>query len=311
MPGCGIGSEMVPAAGKRGEASSMTDAAIEHPDDRRGTDRVRADGAAETARRPAPVKRRRGSGSRRIYNKIREDILCLKLRPGEPLDEVSLGRRFKLSRSPVREALIRLAGEGLVNLLPNRSAVVAPLEVETLPRYLEALDLMQRITTRMAALLRSEQELVAIRAAQAAFEEACARCSIVDMIEANRDYHLAIAAAGRNPYFTSLYARMLDEGMRMLHIHFKFRAETQTLKPDLMFAEHTAMTEAIARQDAELAERLAHEHAEGFSDAFIRYMRQNLAADIDIASSTRRVLREVSQLQQQASDQKPTTEREP
>jgi DNA-binding GntR family transcriptional regulator len=242
----------------------------------------------EALARPAPVRRRRAAGSQRIYKKIREDILCLKLRPGEP---------FKLSRSPVREALIRLAGEGLVTLLPNRSALVAPLQFETLPRYLEALDLVQRITTRMAAVRRTDAELSAIRAAQSTFERACARVSIVEMIETNRDFHLAIAAAGRNPYFTGLYARLLDEGMRMLHIHFKFRAETQELKPDLMFAEHTAITEAIARQDAPLAERLAHQHAEGFSAHFIRYMRQNLAAGIDIAGSTERALREVSQLQ--------------
>jgi DNA-binding GntR family transcriptional regulator len=261
---------------------------------------VATDRSSGAAPRAAPVRRRRASGSKRIYSKIRAEILCLKLRPGEPLDEVGLSKRFNLSRSPVREALIRLAGEDLVRLLPNRSAIVAPLDIETLPRYLEALDLMQRITTRMAAILRGKEELAAIRAAQDAFERACARCSIVDMIEANRDYHLAIAEAGRNPYFTSLYARLLDEGMRMLHIHFKFRAETHELKPDLMFAEHTAMTEAIARQDADLAERLAHEHAEGFSDAFIRYMRQNLAASIDIASSTRRALRQVSQLRQKA-----------
>ena len=251
----------------------------------------------EIAVRAMPVRRRRTAGSQRIYKKIREDILCLKLRPGAPLDEVGLARRFKLSRSPVREALIRLAGEGLVTLLPNRSALVAPLDIETLPRYLEALDLMQRITTRMAAMRRTDVELARIRAAQTAFERACARVSIVDMIETNRDYHLAIAGAGRNPYFIALYARLLDEGMRMLHIHFKFRAETQELKPDLMFAEHTAMTEAVARQDVALAERLAHEHAEGFSDTFIRYMRHNLAAGIDIAGSTERALREVSQLQ--------------
>jgi DNA-binding GntR family transcriptional regulator len=261
------------------------------------TDHLGVGPFAEAGLRPAPVRRRRAVGSRRIYTKIREEILCLKLRPGEPLDEVGLAKRFKLSRSPVREALIRLAAEGLVTLLPNRSALVAPLEFETLPRYLEALDLMQRITTRMAAVRRTEAELAAIRAAQRAFEHACARVSIVDMIEANRDFHLAIAGAGRNPYFIALYARLLDEGMRMLHIHFKFRAETQELKPDLMFAEHTAMTEAIAQQDANLAERLAHEHAEGFSARFISYMRQNLAAGIDIASSTERVLREVSELQ--------------
>jgi DNA-binding GntR family transcriptional regulator len=284
---------MVHVATDRSEIKGLDDAALR--------DHAALREQAAAGPRPAPVRRRRAAGSQRIYKKIREDILCLKLRPGEPLDEVGLAKRFKLSRSPVREALIRLAGEGLVTLLPNRSALVAPLEVETLPRYLEALDMMQRITTRLAAVRRTEAELAAIRAAQAAFERACARVSIVDMIETNRGYHLAIAAAGRNPYFTALCARLLDEGMRMLHIHFKFRAETQELKPDLMFAEHTAMTEAIAGQDAPLAERLAHEHAEGFSETFIRYMRQNLAAGIDIASSTERVLREVSQLQRRAS----------
>jgi DNA-binding GntR family transcriptional regulator len=272
----------------RGELDAMPEVA---------TDRLEIGPSTEPLARATPVRRRRTAGSQRVYKKIREDILCLKLRPGEPLDEVGLAKRFKLSRSPVREALIRLAAEGLVTLLPNRSALVAPLQFETLPRYLEALDLMQRITTRMAAVRRTDAELAAIRAAQAAFERACARVSIVEMIETNRDYHLAIAGAARNPYFTALYARLLDEGMRMLHIHFKFRAETQELKPDLMFAEHTAITEAIAQQDAALAERLAHEHAEGFSANFIRYMRQNLAAGVDIASSTERILREVSQLQ--------------
>jgi DNA-binding GntR family transcriptional regulator len=272
----------------QGELDTMTEVA---------TDRLEIGPSTAPLARATPVRRRRAAGSQRIYKKIREDILCLKLRPGEPLDEVGLAKRFKLSRSPVREALIRLAAEGLVTLLPNRSALVAPLQFETLPRYLEALDLMQRITTRMAAVRRTDAELAAIRAAQAAFERACARVSIVEMIETNRDYHLAIAGAARNPYFTALYARLLDEGMRMLHIHFKFRAETQELKPDLMFAEHTAITEAIAQQDAALSERLAHEHAEGFSANFIRYMRQNLAAGVDIASSTERVLRELSQLQ--------------
>ncbi len=240
------------------------------------------------------ASRRRGSSSMRIYNKTREDILCLKIRPGTPLDEVGLARRFQVSRSPVREALIRLAGEGLVVILPNRSAVVAPFDLESLPKYLEALDLLQRVTTRLAAMLRSDDDLTAIRSGQQAFEDACERCDVIAMIETNRTYHLAIAQAAQNPYFTSLYSRLLDEGMRMLHLHFKFRAETQD--PEQLTAEHTAITRAIETQDADLAERLGHEHAEGFSDRFIRYLRQNVAADIDLAISTKRALQEASRL---------------
>lgn len=238
--------------------------------------------------------RRRGTGPARIYQALREDILCLRLRPGSSLDEVGLAKRFGFSRSPVREALIRLSGEGLVNILPNRSAVVAPFDLESLPKHLEALDLMQRVTCRLAASLRSDDDLANMHASQHAFEDACERCDVVAMIEANRSFHLAIAQAGRNPYFTSLYARLLDEGMRMLHLHFKFRAETQEPRPDLLTAEHTAMVRAVEDGDPGLAERLGHEHAAGFSDRFIRYMRQNFAADIDLASSTKRALQVVS-----------------
>lgn len=250
---------------------------------------------AVPATKPArDIGRRRGTGSARIYAKIREDILCLRLRPGSSLDEVGLAKRFGFSRSPVREALIRLAGDGLVDILPNRSAIVAPFDLESLPRYLEALDLMQRVTTRLAATLRSDEDLAKIHSAQRAFEVAWERCDTIAMIEANRAYHLAIAEAGKNPYFTALYGRLLDEGMRMLHLHFKFRAETQEPSPDLLTAEHTAITKALEQADADLAERLAHEHAEGFNDRFIRFIRQNLAADIDLATSTKRALREVS-----------------
>ena len=250
---------------------------------------------ATPATNPArDTERRRGTRPAQIYTKIREDILCLRLRPGSSLDEVGLAKRFGFSRSPVREALIRLAGDGLVDILPNRSAIVAPFDLESLPRYLEALDLMQRVTTRLAATLRSDEDLAKIHSAQRAFEVAWEQCDTIAMIEANRAYHLAIAEAGQNPYFTALYGRLLDEGMRMLHLHFKFRAETQEPTPDLLTAEHTAITKALETSDADLAERLAHEHAEGFNDRFIRFIRQNLAADIDLATSTKRALQEVS-----------------
>ena len=59
-------------------------------------------------------RRAKGSSVREVCETLRNDILTLELEPGAPLDETSLAARFNLSRSPIREALIRLAGEGLV-----------------------------------------------------------------------------------------------------------------------------------------------------------------------------------------------------
>lgn len=78
-------------------------------------------------------KRTRGTGWKSVYDTLRREILALTLQPGQLLDETTLAERFDMSRSPVREALIRLAGEELVVTLSNRSTIVAPIEVGTFP----------------------------------------------------------------------------------------------------------------------------------------------------------------------------------
>ena len=103
---------------------------------------------------PEP-KRLKGTGVKLAYDTLRDEILSLALPPGALLDETTLAERFGMSRSPVREALIRLAGDELVVTLANRSTVVAPIDVQSFPRYVEALDIAQRMNTRLAAQFRT------------------------------------------------------------------------------------------------------------------------------------------------------------
>ncbi len=77
-----------------------------------------ADGPA--APPPRQSRRAKGTGTTYVYQRLREGILSLDYVPGANLDEAQLVESFGLSRTPVREALIRLAADGLVVLLPNR-----------------------------------------------------------------------------------------------------------------------------------------------------------------------------------------------
>ena len=117
----------------------------------------------------------KGTGAQFVYERLREEILSLVLAPDENLDEARLVARFGLSRTPVREALIRLAADGLVTMLPNRGAQVAALGLMDFPRYVEALDLLQRAVTRLAALRHDAHDLARLRTAEAAFESFLAR----------------------------------------------------------------------------------------------------------------------------------------
>ncbi len=215
---------------------------------KRGTAKARATAAA-----PA-----RGKGSQTVYDALRRAILDLTLAPGSLLDEVRLSQQFALSRTPVREALVRLASEGLVTTLPNRSTIVAAIDFVTLPVYFEALTLMYRVTTRDAAVHRQDGDMPAIRDAQKAYSAAVRAQNAIDMIQSNRDFHVAIAEAGRNSYFTALFSRLLDEGRRILRLYYQ---SFDDRLPRQYVKEHDAIVAAIDAGDADLADRLAAAHA--------------------------------------------------
>lgn len=221
----------------------------------------------------------RGQGAVRVYQALREDILRLEIPPGEVLDEVGIGHKFNLSRSPVREALIRLASEGLVTTLPNKSTMVTPLRVEEFPEYIDALDLLQRATTRLAAEHREDKYLDVIRSHQSAFEAAVETRNVLGMIEANRNFHVSIADAAGNRYLADQVARLMDEGRRFLRLYF--RSFNDTMPADLN-EEHHRIIAAIEARDADLAERLAHEHALQVSGRFLDYMARRRTADISV-----------------------------
>lgn len=227
------------------------------------------------------TKRAKGTGARIAYEAIRDEILSLVMEPGQALDETLLADRFGMSRSPIREALIRLAGEGLVVMLPNRSTIVAPIDVQSFPKYVEALDLAQRMNTRLAAELRSDADLKQIAKRQKEFESAVKTGNHLAMSEANKRFHMAIAAAGRNPFLAAFYERLLDQGRRMLHLHFDFVERTDGY---LLTDEHAEMLEAIRARDVARADALAHAHTRQFRDNFLQFMRQTYLHDVPLAA---------------------------
>ncbi|MFC4624068.1 GntR family transcriptional regulator [Daeguia caeni] len=208
-------------------------------------------------------ERKRGSGVKMVYDLLRDEILDLVLKPGSPIDEVQLAERFNMSRTPIREALVRLSGEGLIDTLPNRSTMVSQIDFLNMHTYFDALKLMYRVTTQLAAKNHRPEDLEIIHQRQAEFAKAVEAQDALAMIATNAAFHLAIAEAGRNPYFTSLFKRLLDEGRRILRLYYQSYNDRL---PKRFVDEHEEMIAAITARDTELSERLAAEHAEQIVD---------------------------------------------
>lgn len=223
---------------------------------------------------------RRGNNVKYIYEILREDILTLRLPPGQVMDEQGLAERFSVSRSPVREVLIKLVADGLICALPNKSAIVSPLNLENFPSYIDALDLIQRVVTKLAAELRTEDDLVEIEKAQGEFKKAIKNRNIIGMIENNKNFHLSIASAAKNRYFYLTYEKLLDEGRRIQRLYYLSLNDTL---PKEQQNEHEQMIRAIRSQDINLAEKIANQHAVGLHRQFILFLKSRKTKDFSVS----------------------------
>lgn len=222
---------------------------------------------------------RRGGGPQKIYDALKADILNMSLAPGAALDETDLSARFGMSRTPVREALQKLVADGLATTLPNRNTVVTALDFESVPHYLDALTLMYRVTSRLAALRRKPEDLARMRAAQAEFAAAVAASDAIAMLESNRNFHLAIAQAGGNRYYTDLFERLLNDGMRLLRLYYR---SYQDSLPQEFVHEHDAMIAVIEAGNADTAERQGGDHARQIVGQLQRFIAPVLGAAVPL-----------------------------
>lgn len=234
----------------------------------------------------APTPLRKGDSAASIYEVVRAKILSLELTPGSAIDEAAIVKQYGVSRTPVREAIVRLASEGLVLLFPNRGSQVAPLDLEKIRDYLEAIDLCQRAVTAWAAVRRRPEHLGAIKDAALEFDRAIAAADVDRMVLSNRAFHVSIASACGNAQIALAYQRLLDEGLRISrftlgNLYYR-QVDTYRGFVDNVSREHAEMIDAIAAEDPSRAEIVAAAHTDHTRDRFVEFLSDTLSPRIKI-----------------------------
>lgn len=229
--------------------------------------RGRASGKAAASAQVGRAKRTRGTGASYVYDSLKALILDLELKPGTLLDETQVSRQFNVSRSPVREALIRLSAEGLVQTLRNRTSIVAQFDVGALPAYFDAMQLLYRVSSRLAAANATPAHIERLWQIVHDHEDALHRVDMKSMVRFNHDFHTAIAAMSGNPFFTSWMRGLLDQGQRLLRLYAHNLGDHV---PDTVLKPHRDMVEAIASGDGDRAEEAGRADAQALIDAFKR-----------------------------------------
>lgn len=224
-------------------------------------------------------QRPRGTGASYVYDSLKSQILDLELQPGTFLDETELSRQFGVSRSPVREALIRLSAERLVKNLRNRTSIVAPFDVADLSAFFDAMMLLYRLSARLAAGRPDPQRIERLRAVHKEHEAALERGDMKSMVRLNRAFHTGIAEMTGNSFIVDWMEGLLDQGQRVLRLyahHLGDVLSSEVLKP------HRDMLAAIGARDAKRAEEAGRQDANTLVEEFQRNLSNLPTAQIDL-----------------------------
>jgi DNA-binding GntR family transcriptional regulator len=183
------------------------------------------------------------------YRQIEELICTLQLPPGTLLSEFMLAERLGIGRTPIREALQRLALDGLVVVIPRRGILVSEINLHTQLRLLEMRRVVERLMARLAAERATASERAAFADIAAKMREAADQSDDIAFMRHDRSFNHLIAAASRNDFAIRSINLMAALSRRFWYQHYQEVA-------DLPVAAtlHAEVAEAVARRDPAAAE---------------------------------------------------------
>ena len=182
--------------------------------------------------------------SERAYDDLEELIVTLRLKPGAAVSEAELSQRLGIGRTPIREALQRLARERLVQILPRRGVLVSAIDIKAQLRLLEVRREVERLTARCAAKRATPGERKMFATLADTFEKSSRSGDEVGFMRCDRAFNELCVSAAHNEFIVGAMSMMSSLSRRFWFLHYKQAADmphTARL--------HAAMAHAIAAGD--------------------------------------------------------------
>lgn len=217
--------------------------------------------------RPAASGTTEGSLSERAYGDIEVLIVTLALAPGRVVSEVALSQRLGIGRTPIREALQRLAREGLVNILPRRGIIVSEINVKSQLRLLEVRREVERLIARSAARRATAEERGRFTDIARRFMDSAKSNDEAGFMRVDREFNELTVIAARNEFAAGAMTLMHSLSRRFWFIHNKLAADMPRAAK-----LHAEVARSIAAQD--------QSKAAAASDQLLDYIEQFTRATV-------------------------------
>ena len=189
------------------------------------------------------------------YNKLKGKIVRLQLRPGELLLVQPLAKELGISRTPVREAMIRLEREGFVEEAEGKKFKVTEITLKSILEIHEIRELIELHTVAKAAVHRSQEQMDRLQELAASMERALNKSDHVAFFQTDMDFHSQIIHIGNNKTLESLMHQLNEKIQRIRHLTTYVHKRIEDT-----VGEHAAILSAIGNQDAEAAQKTMKNH---------------------------------------------------
>lgn len=215
----------------------------------------------------AQSRRETGTRVNAIVERLEEDVLSGRLKPGDRLTEHLLAQRFDVSRTPVREALCRLSSSGLVDLRPRKGAVVVSVPVTRMIQMLEVMAELEGLCARLAARRMTLEQRRQLSDLHREYGSLVKAGDPDRYFTSSMRFHELIYASTQNPFLEELTNSMRQQVS--LYRRYQLRAPGRMARS---YAEHEAILKAIVRGDASAADRLMRRHIDIVGETFADFV---------------------------------------
>ena len=211
----------------------------------------------------------------KAYEIIHEKIITMAIKPGEHVDEKALVEELGIGRTPIREALLRLASDRLVESRPNKGFVVKPLTLQDVKAMFEALNILEIGACTLALNQDVKESLNLMKAAQRLVKQSIEQNDVIGLVKSNHSFHMHFAQCSGNEYIVGALNEVRNEVNRLAYLSF---AGVQDLSRDLkdhyktVIREHELIIKYLEQRNLKDLKDTVRTHIRTFQKRILNYL---------------------------------------
>lgn len=200
------------------------------------------------------------------YEKIKHEIITLRFRPGEYLNEAQVSKLLRIGRTPVHQALNRLMLEGMVDVIPRKGVIVKAVSLNDVLEMIDVRIINEAYCARLAVERADESDIAELTRILDESEKKATAADTVRQMMLDRDFHSTLARSAKNSVLAECIRTLHDRSLRFWFISLRDPVQHVAVKQ-----EHRAILDAIKARDPDAAADAVRKHIESFRTNVMRH----------------------------------------